>query len=118
MVIVAIAASDQDYYIVWSCAKIASTLPDKSRLVPDYPLCASYADGSNLEQVSPVHASMGGGSLANVGAALNLSFGAALWLAFNLHALGVEIYVGGLCSSGFPLLTPASYILLLEKLRG
>lgn len=101
MIISAVAASNQDYYTAWSCAKIASTLPDESLLVPEYPLCASYVNGSNPGQVSPVYASMGGGSAANVGAALNMSFGAALWLAFNLHALGVEIYVSSLYCSVF-----------------
>lgn len=39
-----------------------------------------------------VPASWEGGE--NVGAALGLSFGAALWLALFLHAAGVEIYIG------------------------
>jgi hypothetical protein len=93
MVIIAKLTSDRDYHLVWSCAKIASTLTDQS-LLQDYPSCASYADGSNLAQLSPVSLDLGG-SNANVGAALDVSFGAALWLAFNIHALGIEIYVGG-----------------------
>jgi hypothetical protein len=93
MIIAALITSGQGYYIVWSCAKIASTLPNISLLVPDYPACASYVDGSNPDQVAPVAASMGSGSAASVGAALNINFGAALWLAFNIHAVGVEVYV-------------------------
>ena len=95
MIISAVVTSNRGYYAVWTCAKIVSTFSDRSltRLVQDYPLCASYVDGSNLEQVAAVSAKFAGGSSANVGAALNLSFGAALWLAFNLHALGVEVYV-------------------------
>jgi hypothetical protein len=94
MVISAVITTDRGYFAVWTCAKIVSTFPDESltRLIQDYPVCASYADGSNLEQVAAVSAGFSG-SLTNVGAALNISFGAAVWLAFNMHALGVEIYV-------------------------
>jgi hypothetical protein len=92
MVIIATLTSNQDYHIVWSCAKIASTLMDRSLLLQDYPSCASYANGSNLEQLVPVSIDFGG-TEANIGAALDVSFGAALWLAFNIHVLGVEIYV-------------------------
>ena len=95
MILSALITSNQGYYAVWTCAKILSTYSNRSveTLVQDYPSCASWADGSNSEQVAPVSASFEGGSSANVGAALNISFGAALWLAFDLHALGVEIYV-------------------------
>ena len=92
MVVIATLTSNRDYHIVWSCAKIASTLLDQSLLVQGYPLCASYADGSNLDQVSPVSLDFSG-SDANIGAALDVSFGVALWLAFNIHALGIEVYV-------------------------
>jgi hypothetical protein len=92
MVVIATLTSKRDYHLVWSCAKIASTLADTSLLVQGYPLCASYANGSNLEQVSPVSLDLNG-SDANIGAALDMSFGVALWLAFNIHALGIEVYV-------------------------
>lgn len=45
-------------------------------------------------------ADMGGSSAANAGAALNVNFGMALWLAFALHAVGVEVYVSAPFSSG------------------
>lgn len=95
MILSALITSNQGYYAVWSCAKILSTYSDKSMgaLLEDYPSCVPFANGSNPEQVAPVSAGFAGGSSANVGAALNISFGAALWLAFNLHALGIEIYV-------------------------
>lgn len=95
MIISAVITSDQGHYAVWTCAKILSTYADRSRilLVEDYPACASYVDGSNLQQVAPVESSFSGSSSAGVGAALNLSFGAGLWLAFNLHAFGIELYV-------------------------
>lgn len=79
--------------MVWTCAKIAHTIGDNMDLVSAYPACASYADGSNLDQVSAVFADMDGMSAANAGAALDLNFGMALWLAFAIHAIGVEVYV-------------------------
>lgn len=62
-------------------------------LLSSYPACASYVDGSNLDQVAAVHANMNGESAANAGAALDLNFGMALWIAFAIHAIGIEIYV-------------------------
>jgi hypothetical protein len=79
-------------HAVWSCAKVASTLVDPSLLLLEYPACAPYANGTNPAQLVPVTLDFGG-SDATIGAALGVSFGAALWLAFNIHALGVEVYV-------------------------
>ena len=93
MIIGAIVISNKGHYIVWPCAKIADTIANDMDLVSAYPACASYAEGSNLNQVSAVLADMDGASAANVGAALNLNFGMALWLAFAIHAVGIEIYV-------------------------
>jgi hypothetical protein len=92
MIIAAKIIAGQGYHIVWTCAKIASTISNNATsLEQDYPSCASYVDGSNLDAVSAVSADMNG-KAANIGAALNMSFGTALWLAFALHALGVEVY--------------------------
>jgi hypothetical protein len=96
MIIAANIISGQSYYIVWTCAKIASTLANNATLLlDDYPSCAAYADGSNLGQVSAVAANFNGKG-ANVGAALNMTFGTALWLSTAIHALGVEIYVSSI----------------------
>jgi hypothetical protein len=35
------------------------------------------------------------GNGSNANAVLSLGFGAAFWLAFTIHAVGVEIYVSG-----------------------
>jgi hypothetical protein len=96
MVIAANIISGKGYYIVWTCAKIASTLSNNATLLlEDYPSCATYADGSNLDQVSAVAADFSKEG-ANVGAALNMTFGTALWLSTAIHALGVEIYVSSI----------------------
>ena len=93
MVLAANIISGKGYYMVWSCAKIASTLSGNTTLLlEDFPSCEAYADGSNLDEVSVVPADFNG-KAANIGAALDMSFGTGLWLAFAIHALGVEIYV-------------------------
>jgi hypothetical protein len=100
MIISAMIISNKGHYAVWPCAKIAATISEDMELVSAYPACASYADGSNLDQVSAVLADMGGASAVNAGAALNVNMGMALWLASAVHALGVEIYVSLPLDSG------------------
>lgn len=92
MIISAMIISNKRHYAVWSCAKIAATISKNVDLVSAYPACVSYADHSNLDQVSAVLADMGGASADNAGAALDVNFGMALWLASAIHAVGVEIY--------------------------
>lgn len=94
MISVANIIAGQGYYTVWRCAKLAETLShDATPLAQKYPSCAPYVDGSNLAAVSAISADFNGESSENVGAALNISFGTAVWLGFVIHALGVEIYV-------------------------
>ncbi|KAJ4398910.1 hypothetical protein N0V91_009864 [Didymella pomorum] len=93
MIISAMIISNKGHYAVWPCAKIAATISKDMDLLSAYPACASYADGSNVDQVSAVLADMGGASAVNAGAALNVNFGMALWLAFVIHAVGIEVYL-------------------------
>jgi hypothetical protein len=81
------------YSALWPCAKIAATLPNVHMLLPLYPSCAAFANGTDPNAVAPVLANLGGKTAANSGAALNLSFGMALWLATAIHAIGIEIYL-------------------------
>jgi len=81
------------YYAVWPCAKIESTLSDTSTLLSSYPGCAAYVNGTNLNELAIVKADLGGEGGANIGAALSMSFGMALWLSTAIHAIGVEVYV-------------------------
>ena len=60
--------------------------------VAAYPECASYFDGTSPFQQAAVHAKFGG-SGTEIGAALNMCFGMALWVALAMHAIGVEVYV-------------------------
>ena len=84
---------NQGYYAVWPCAKIEATLPTPHLLLDRYPACAAYANGTSPDQVAAVAATFGEGDATNTGAALNVNFGMALWLAFAIHALGVEVYL-------------------------
>lgn len=93
MIIATMIISKKGYWVVWSCAKIEATLGDTSSWLDTYPACASYANGKNLDQVSAVEANFGSGGAATTGAALNVSFGMALWLATAIHAVGVEMYL-------------------------
>jgi hypothetical protein len=88
-----IISSTGQYYAVWPCAKIESTLPSPSLLLKMYPACEPYANGSNLDEVAAVKANLDGETGVNAGASLNVSFGMALWLSVVIHAIGVEIYV-------------------------
>lgn len=88
-----IISKSGDYFSVWSCAKIESTFAEKLMLLPNYPECAAYVNGTNPNQLAIVQANLGGETGANAGAALSMSFGMALWLSTIIHAIGVEVYV-------------------------
>ncbi|EUC45625.1 hypothetical protein COCMIDRAFT_94973 [Bipolaris oryzae ATCC 44560] len=93
MIISAQIIKNSGYYTVWPCVKIAATIEDDIDLVTSYPACSAFANGSNPDAVSAVAATIGSGDRANTGAALNIAFGMAVWVAFALHAIGVEIYL-------------------------
>jgi hypothetical protein len=88
-----IISKSGDYFQVWPCAKIESTLPDVSAFLSNYPECAAYVNGTNPNLHAIVVANLDGETGANAGAALSMSFGMALWVSTVMHAIGVEIYV-------------------------
>ncbi len=94
MFITAAITSNFGYYAVWPCAKIHYSLSDaeKPSFLKQYPGCAAFADGSDLKAVAPVAANIKAGSI-NAGAALDISFGMALWLSFVVHVFFVELYL-------------------------
>jgi NADH:ubiquinone oxidoreductase subunit 6 (subunit J) len=97
MILAAIVISKTgEYNAAWPCSKIESALPKPAMLLAMYPACAAYINGSNPGQSAVVLANLDGDTGVNAGAALNMSFGMALWLATSLHAIGVELYVGTL----------------------
>ncbi|KLU85797.1 hypothetical protein MAPG_04817 [Magnaporthiopsis poae ATCC 64411] len=88
------------YYMAEPCAKVASLVAGgRDEMLARYPECAAFYSGVNLDQHALVTASMTLGRTESVGAAIDLNFGAAMWLALALHAAGIEIYVSACCGS-------------------
>lgn len=88
-----IISSIGSYYIVWPCAKIAYTVGSEQDTLKQYPACAAYFNGDAPSQQAVVHANFSSGRAEEIGAALNLCFGMALWVALAMHAVGVEVYL-------------------------
>lgn len=83
------------YFLPISCDQLASRylIGSREEVLNKFPACEAYFSGINPDQVVTVEASMNGDGVANVRAALNMSFGTALWLGLFIHAVGVEFYV-------------------------
>ncbi|KAL8372577.1 hypothetical protein RB595_002086 [Gaeumannomyces hyphopodioides] len=81
------------YYMAEPCAKVASLVGGRDVMLARYPECAAFYSGANPDQHALVTASMTLGRAESVGAAIDLNFGAAMWLALALHAVGIEIYL-------------------------
>ena len=98
-----IISSIESYYISWPCVKIEFTLKTHSEaeILDAYPKCAAFFNGTNPLQEDVVHANFNSVKATEIGAAMNMTFGTALWVATVLHVVGVEIYVGGI----FPIVT-------------
>ena len=82
------------YYVARPCYQLAFMMGPR-RALRSYPDCQAYFNGTNEQQHVAVQALMSGGAAqpSGVAAALGASFGSSLWLAFALHAIGIEIYV-------------------------
>lgn len=82
------------YYTARPCAQVADMVEDANRTLELYPECATFFSGENPGQQVVVHADLTSpSSAAEAGAAAGMAFGMAIWLAFALHAIGVEVYV-------------------------
>jgi hypothetical protein len=103
-----IISASGGYSAVWPCPKIESALPHPSMLISDYPTCTAYANGTDPNGLAVVLANLTGETGVNAGAALNLSFGMALWLSVVLHAIGIEVYVSGRDNSQLPVVNMAN----------
>ncbi|KAF7192133.1 hypothetical protein HII31_06519 [Pseudocercospora fuligena] len=74
------------------CAQIASVVRPNGAVALD-PICEAWRNGSASEQGAIVEANYPGGHTLEISAALGITFGAAGWLAFWLHANAVEVYL-------------------------
>lgn len=83
------------YYSSQPCDKLLWQLNDESRAESLYPECFRSSSGSGLSQqhASVKAAFRGATDSAQVMASFDLSFGSAMWLAWAVHAAGVEVYV-------------------------
>jgi hypothetical protein len=82
------------YLVPMPCAKVFFLVGSEQRTLKQHPECEAYFSGQDVNKVVLVPATMDGNG-SNTIAILSMGFGAAFWLAFTLHALGVEIYVSG-----------------------
>ena len=81
------------YVLAQPCPLITQTFEnDVAATLYFYPECKNYYNGANQNQYAITSANINGTAI-EAGTALDLTFGAALWLALALHAIGVEIYV-------------------------
>ena len=95
------ADGDDVYYRPMSCGQVMGTFENKIEPAAKAVMMASKAfaqcfelGGKTLlaEKIIPVRATFDG-TVPEIGASLEISFGAAGWLALVLHAVGVEIYL-------------------------
>ncbi|WYZ35978.1 hypothetical protein EsH8_X_000625 [Colletotrichum jinshuiense] len=89
-----IISTDGSYYVARPCGQIAFMIKDANRTLELYPGCASYFSGDSPDEQTLVHADfINGKSVVEIGAAVGMPFGMAIWLAMAIHAIGVELYL-------------------------
>ncbi|KAK3073826.1 hypothetical protein LTR53_004233 [Teratosphaeriaceae sp. CCFEE 6253] len=80
------------WHVQRPCAQINSIWGPHNTLRA-YPGCAAYYDGTEPDQRVVVTAGFPNGSPVEISAALGLTFGAAGWVAWWLHAIMIEVYL-------------------------
>ncbi|KAL8764697.1 MAG: hypothetical protein Q9209_007920 [Squamulea sp. 1 TL-2023] len=91
MILAALIASTMSYYdTIMTCGELLSILGTSQQVNARYPQCGQ--PGSTVDTRAIVQAKFGD-QPEQVGSALRLSFGMAVWMALFLHAAGVEIYL-------------------------
>ena len=87
-----ISTKMSDYYTTMTCGELLAIYnSDSAKLNGFYPQCGQ--PGSTADTRVIVRA-LFGNQPEQIGAALRISFGMAMWLALFLHLVGVEIYLG------------------------
>ncbi|KAH8883174.1 hypothetical protein GQ53DRAFT_847078 [Thozetella sp. PMI_491] len=81
------------YYSARPCSEIAYVLKGQKKVLADYPECGAYYNGSSPGQNALVLANYKSNNPVEIAAALGINFGPALWLAFAIHAIGIELYL-------------------------
>ncbi|KAK0613527.1 hypothetical protein B0T14DRAFT_281134 [Immersiella caudata] len=96
LISIATLTSGQGYHLPISCDQLASQylIGSQAETIERFPECEAYFSGVNPGEVVPVEGDMGdAGGAPGARVALNLGFGAAVWLALFIHAVGVEFYI-------------------------
>ncbi|KAJ8093045.1 hypothetical protein PM082_020526 [Marasmius tenuissimus] len=84
-----IVAAIGQYYTVWRCEEVLYTIDNNSTMLEElYPTCLSGSLDTEHVAVPALWT-----TALNIGSALRMSFGPALWIGTLLHAIGVEIYI-------------------------
>lgn len=81
------------YYDARPCEQIEYIFDSQEESLSSYPDCAPFFNGSDPSKQVAVEANFNGDPV-QLTVALGSNFGSAMWLAFAIHAIGVEIYVG------------------------
>lgn len=80
------------YYDARPCEQIEYILGSPEDSINAFPDCIPYFNGSDPSKQVAVEANFNGNPV-QLTVALGSNFGSAMWLAFAIHAIGVEIYV-------------------------
>ncbi|MCJ1282478.1 hypothetical protein MMC26_001801 [Xylographa opegraphella] len=81
------------YFVVYTCDEIRFIHNnDLAYMQQAYPACG-LPGSTNSSGQAVVHADFKAGTAEAIGASLRLNFGMAIWIAFFMHLVGVEIYL-------------------------
>lgn len=91
MILSALISSKMSYYdTTMTCGELLSILSTNQKVNEFYPECGQ--PNATADTLAIVQAKFGS-QPEQIGSALRLSFGMALWMALFLHTVGVEIYL-------------------------
>jgi hypothetical protein len=92
-----IISHSNNYFSAIPCDKLNFMIGSQSVTTQFFPNCAAFFQGQVPSAAGAVLASMSG-TKPQVGAALDLSFGMALWLALMIHLILAEVYVSAVAA--------------------
>ena len=86
-----VTSAMKSYSVLMTCGELG-TMHGYKYLAATYPDCV-FNSTISTQKMKVINADFSSGVKEEIGGALRLNFGMALWLAFLLHAVGVEIYL-------------------------
>lgn len=90
----AIISGNSEFYTTKPCYVIDDIFSGvQEYTLAFYPECASWYNGTTPDKFVAVRANANSEDPVEIGAAYSIFFGASLWLALFIHAVGVEVYV-------------------------